>query len=226
MPSMPSVPLISARPSFSWRVIGCSTTSAASRSVPSASRTGPSPIIASAQCASGARSPEQPSEPYSWTTGVMPGVQHRRVGLRRLDPHARAAGGERREPQQHQRARDLALDLGPAARGVAADQAALELRAPLGRDVQRGERAEAGGHAVVRVGVGGQRLDDRAAARDRLERLRRQLDPRIVPRDRDHLVARRRTDPDRDRRRLEHGAHHITAPRAAARNSPPVLSRI
>ena len=25
-----------------------------------------------AQCESGARSPEQPSEPYSWTTGVMP----------------------------------------------------------------------------------------------------------------------------------------------------------
>ena len=40
--------------------------------MPAASRTGPSPIKASAQCASGARSPEQPSEPYSCTIGVMP----------------------------------------------------------------------------------------------------------------------------------------------------------
>jgi hypothetical protein len=44
-------------------------------------RTSPSPIATSAQWASGARSPEQPSEPYSRTTGVMPGVQDRRVRL-------------------------------------------------------------------------------------------------------------------------------------------------
>ena len=88
-------------------------------------------------------------------------VQHRRVGLRRLDAHAGPAGRERREPQQHQRADDLALDLGSAARRVAADQAALELHAPLRRDVQRGQRAEAGRDAVVRVRVGGERFDDR-----------------------------------------------------------------
>ncbi len=29
----------------------------------------------SAQCDSGARSPEQPSEPYSWTTGVIPALR-------------------------------------------------------------------------------------------------------------------------------------------------------
>jgi len=34
-------------------------------------RTVPSPVAASAQCASGARSPEQPSDPYSRTTGVI-----------------------------------------------------------------------------------------------------------------------------------------------------------
>ena len=38
-------------------------------------RTSPSPIATSAQCASGARSPEQPSEPYSRTTGVMPALR-------------------------------------------------------------------------------------------------------------------------------------------------------
>ena len=73
---MPSVPLISARPSFSASTTGsrpaARSASAAQHRAPDASRTGPSPISASAQCASGARSPEQPSEPCSWTTGVMP----------------------------------------------------------------------------------------------------------------------------------------------------------
>ena len=45
--------------------------SAAPASAPPASCTCPSPISARAQWASGARSPEQPSEPYSWTTGVI-----------------------------------------------------------------------------------------------------------------------------------------------------------
>ena len=38
-------------------------------------RTVPSPMTASAQCASGARSPEHPSEPCSRTTGVMPALR-------------------------------------------------------------------------------------------------------------------------------------------------------
>ena len=45
----------------------------ASTSLPS-TRTVPSPMIASAQCASGARSPEQPRLPYSPITGVMPAL--------------------------------------------------------------------------------------------------------------------------------------------------------
>ena len=78
IPSIPSVPLIRARPSFSARVTGAmpaaASAAAAGTSAPSRTRTGPSPITASAQCASGARSPEQPSEPYSWTTGVIPAL--------------------------------------------------------------------------------------------------------------------------------------------------------
>ena len=73
---MPSVPLIRARPSLAASSTGVSpaaaSASAAGISVPVASRTSPSPISASAQCDSGARSPEHPSEPYSRTTGVMP----------------------------------------------------------------------------------------------------------------------------------------------------------
>ena len=76
MPSMPSVPLISARPSLASSSTGSSPASesatAAGRRTPCASVTSPSPISASAQCDSGARSPEQPREPYSCTTGVIP----------------------------------------------------------------------------------------------------------------------------------------------------------
>ena len=75
---MPSVPLMRARPSFSRSSTGVIPAAAKASAVgicsPSASRTTPSPIRASAQCESGARSPEQPSEPYSWTTGVMPAL--------------------------------------------------------------------------------------------------------------------------------------------------------
>ena len=78
MPSMPSVPLISASPSLAASSRGAMPAAASARAAgcrtPAASRTSPSPITASAQCASGARSPEQPSEPYSCTTGVMPAL--------------------------------------------------------------------------------------------------------------------------------------------------------
>jgi hypothetical protein len=73
---MPSVPLISASPSLACSSTGArpaslSATDAGRRS-PCRSVTSPSPISASAQCDSGARSPEQPREPNSWTTGVIP----------------------------------------------------------------------------------------------------------------------------------------------------------
>ena len=134
-PSMPSVPLIRARPSFSARTIGsrpCAlSASAAATSSPSAVRTCPSPMIASATCASGARSPEQPRLPYSWTTGVRPAESSRRVGLGDLGAHPGAAGGQGRQPQQHHRPDDLALDLGPGPCGVGANQAALQLGSEL-----------------------------------------------------------------------------------------------
>ena len=79
---MPSVPLISARPSFARRVSGSisasARASAAGRRAPSSS-TSPSPIRTRAQCARGARSPLAPSEPCSGTTGVMPAFNSRNM---------------------------------------------------------------------------------------------------------------------------------------------------
>jgi hypothetical protein len=76
MPSMPSVPLISARPSFAASSSGSSPAecraSAADMRAPSLPSTQPSPSSTSAQWASGARSPDAPSDPCSGTHGVMP----------------------------------------------------------------------------------------------------------------------------------------------------------
>ena len=69
------VPLISARPSFAPSVIGFKPAffraSAAGIRVPSYI-VSPSPIIAAAICASGARSPDAPTEPWLGITGVTP----------------------------------------------------------------------------------------------------------------------------------------------------------
>ena len=78
MPSMPSVPLMSARPSLAISVSGsipaAASAVAASPRVPSRDCSSPSPISASAQCASGARSPLAPSEPCSGTIGTSPAL--------------------------------------------------------------------------------------------------------------------------------------------------------
>ena len=75
MASMPSVPLMSARPSLAANSIGsipaCANASAAASREPSLPSTHPSPSSASAQWASGARSPDAPSDPCSGTHGVM-----------------------------------------------------------------------------------------------------------------------------------------------------------
>jgi hypothetical protein len=124
--------------------------------------------------------------------------QQGRVRLGRLPPHAGAPGRQRRQPQEHQRAHDLALDRGAGPRRVRADQRALQLGPQVGRDLARGERAEAGRDAVVRLRVAGERVDDRARALDLRQRLVRQHDARTAARDRDDVVDARRPDAYRD----------------------------
>ena len=78
MPNIPSVPLISAKPSLASSSIGLIPAAASALAVtistPLASWTRPSPISAKAQWERGARSPLQPSEPNSGTTGVIPAL--------------------------------------------------------------------------------------------------------------------------------------------------------
>ena len=79
MPSMPSVPLMRARPSFSRSSSGAMDAAAsASAAVRARRRTVADVTLAHRgerdSATSGARSPEQPSEPYSRTIGVMPAL--------------------------------------------------------------------------------------------------------------------------------------------------------
>ena len=78
MPSIPSVPLISARPSLARSTSGARPASASavapSTSEPSGRRASPSPSSTRAADASGARSPLAPSEPCSRTSGVIPAL--------------------------------------------------------------------------------------------------------------------------------------------------------
>ena len=113
-----------------------------------------------------------------------PGVEDGEVGVERRLADAGAARREGLDAQQHERADDLPLDLRPGAGGVAADEAALEAGALVGRDEGRRERAEPGRDAVVRVRVDGERVDDRAGGGDARPRLRIEHDARAVPGDR------------------------------------------
>ena len=79
---------------------------------------------------------------------------------------------------------------------MAADQAALQRDPPVRRDVPRGERPEAGGDAVVRPRVTGERLDNLATGCDLGKRLAGELDRRVVPGDGDDVAEGRCTDPN------------------------------
>ena len=168
MPSIPSVPLISARPSLARSVSGATpavvSAVAPSTNMPSARRASPSPSSTSAADASGARSPLAPSEPCSRTTGVTPAFEQ---GEHRVDHEGAGAGVAHRQAagaQQHHRPDRLPLDLLSHAGGVRADERRLQLGRALGRDHRVGQRTEAGGHAVDRLGLVNQALDHRGAA--------------------------------------------------------------
>jgi hypothetical protein len=85
-------------------------------------------------------------------------------------------------------------------------------------------RSEAGGHAVVRARVLGERVDDRACARDLAEGLGGQDHAGPAARDRDDIADRRRADADGDLRLWVHGAHST---QGASRSStqPPLVRR-
>ena len=209
MPSMPSVPLMRARPSFSARRSGAMPAAARAfaASVTSLIRRRPVEPVetrialahrderAMREGCEVARAAERAVLAHDRGDA---GVEDLRVGFGGLAPHARAAGHERREAQQHERAHDLALDLGARAGGVRAHEARLQLGAAVFGDEGRRERAEARRDAVVRLGVGGESLDDRAAGRHALEGRGVEGDGCPVARHSHDVVDRERAGADGD----------------------------
>ena len=194
------VPLISASPSFGPSVTGCRPARAAPRRrdasrgsrpgdsalalrrLPSAS---PSPISTSARCASGARSPLAPTDPRDGTSGCTPRVEQRDQRVERLEPDAGEALRQHVRAQRHRRAHGADRQRLADAGRVAAQQVELQRFERVGRDLDVGERAEAGVDAVGRLVA--------AARADRRRRATRATRARAPSAERDRLAARRRS---------------------------------
>ena len=191
MPSMPSVPLISARPSFSASTTGVIPAAASASAAATSSPVG---VAHHAFAGGGQRARGERGEVARAAERAVlghhrrdPGGEHGGVDARGLGAHAGATGRQRGQAQELQRTHDLALHLGPAARGVRAHQRTLQLGALRDRDVPRGQRAEAGGDAVVRRRVVGERLDHLPADLQLVLRLRGEHDGGAVPGNGDDL---------------------------------------
>ncbi|MFA6045891.1 MAG: hypothetical protein WC718_12985 [Phycisphaerales bacterium] len=103
--------------------------------------------------ASGAKSPDAPTEPVSGTTGDAP-IQHADEQFREGRAHARFAPGKRGREEEHGRADDIIWERRTHAGGVRADEVGLECREIAIADALLGEGAEPGVDAVVRLAVG------------------------------------------------------------------------
>ena len=105
----------------------------------------PTPIIAAAMCASGARSPDAPTEPCAGTTGVRPRVEHRASSRRSSSGRTPEAPCARLASFSAIISRTTATGIGFAdTRGMREHDIALELCEIGGGDAHAGEFAEAG----------------------------------------------------------------------------------
>ncbi len=94
--------------------------------------------------------------------GRQSGVEHGDVGPQSLLPDPGAARGEGGDPQQHESAHYLALDLWSGPGRMRADQAALQLAAEFDRDVPSCQGAEASRYPVMRLLIISQGFNDLA----------------------------------------------------------------
>ena len=178
MPSMPSVPLMSASPSFSSSSTGASPADASASAADTSSAAASYDVALAHDGERAVRqaAPGRPSSRASRTrarTGVMPALSRSAYACAVDKPHAGAPARERGQAQQHERAHDLGLDARTGARGVRADERALELGAHGRLDVPGRERAEAGAHAVDRPSRTRELFDVRARCLDGRARRRR-----------------------------------------------------
>ena len=163
-PVISCVPLRSASPSFASRTSGSrptsrSATSAGTCCPPSSTR--PRPMSGSARWASGARSPDAPTEPCSGTTGWMPRVEEREQPVDDERPAAAVAERERVRPEQEHRPDDLARAAARRRppRGSSGGSPGAAPRPPGGIEPGR-QGAEPGRDAVDDLARGDEPLDD------------------------------------------------------------------
>ena len=182
--AMNCVPLMRDRPSFASSETGSSPTrasaSAPESSSPSSSAR-PSPTSGSARCASGARSPEAPTEPRLGTIGVTP----------RLRQASRSSTVSARAPEYpfasvFARRSIAALTISSRVRiahaaRVAPQEPQLQLGRELGRDRLRDEAAEPRVDPVRVLAAGAAAIARRARGRRRVSACRRRRARRGAP---------------------------------------------
>ena len=172
--SIPCVPFTRARPSLASSRMGSSPAramaGAAGSTPPSGASTSPWPISGSARFASGARSPDAPSEPCSGTAGIDVLVEHLDHQIDQGRTHARVAEREDVRTQQEHRARLLSRERATHGGRVRAHDAVLQLGRLRGIDPYVGERSESRRDAVDRGARIDRALDDRPGGHHALPR--------------------------------------------------------
>ena len=123
------------------------------RAAPS-TKNAPTPISVADMWASGARSPEAPTEPWHGTTGVRPLASSASSRRTVSQPHARRALGEAGELERHHQPRDGDRHRRADAGGMRQHDVALQRLEVGGLDAHAGQLAEAGVDAVDRLAPG------------------------------------------------------------------------
>ena len=192
MPSIPSVPLISARPSLARSVSG------ATPAVATGGRAVDQRAVGQARLALAEQHERRRRQRGEVAAGAERAVladDRRDAGVEqgehRVDDDA-ARAPEKPIARLRARSRTIARTTsrstsGAHPGGVRADQRRLQLGRALGRDHRVGQRAEPGGHAVDRLGLVDEPLDDGGAALDRGSGVVAEHDRPIVPGDGDDV---------------------------------------
>ncbi len=132
-----------------------------------ADQASPRPSSGSARWASGARSPEAPTEPRDGTTGCTPAVEQLEQALEQRLAHARVAARQGVGAQQQHAAHLVLGERLAHAGGVREHQPLLQGLEVRGVDADVGEVAEAGVDAVDRLAARHRRSITSRAARTR-----------------------------------------------------------
>ena len=195
------VPLMSARPSFAASAHGrrcprCGArrcrAGAARMVAPGGCSTSPSPISTSARWASGARSPDAPTEPRLGHDRVDAAIQHLDERRERLEADAGESLRQHVGAQHHHGAHGGDVERFTHSRRVAAQQVDLQRREVVRGDPDVGQRPETGVDAVRRLGAGGLRVDDRPCCGHPAHGLGRDLNVGAGLGDVHHLLERQR----------------------------------